>query len=440
MADNKEDLEKLMDICGVDVKVHSEGGAGSWAVLLVTPIMRRAQQLESSSEVIFVDSTASCDSTRSSVTTQGNVARSPKLTYNAAKLLPPKAPETFMTHNSAAEKAAILEHWPEARQLLCHFYVAQAEWQWLAPAKHGVSPSERKSLMAIFQKIMDADSKDTLETAKQDLYSQQHKGFITHVVTLLEREEEWVLLFRLSTKTRGHNTNNYSEASIRVLKDIILHRTRAFNVVTLAEFLSVVWEKYFFHRILDHAHSRITGHMLLYERLLKKLPKDTEKNIRCNGDGHYVVPSGSSPDSKLYTVYSDIGLCTCRSGQQGAFCKHQALVHKVFGGIFPNAPLLTIEARYNLGKLALGDNCPGIDFFEGLHETQVLQNAACSKAPTDALDCWDTPSTSTAPTTQYSPPESRETSTAQLMNQVSCDRLLKRRRTEGNSTQPMYKE
>ncbi|KAK8783483.1 hypothetical protein V5799_010152 [Amblyomma americanum] len=52
---------------GVDVKVHSEGGAGSWAVLLVTPIMRRAQQLESSSEVIFVDSTASCDSTRSSV-------------------------------------------------------------------------------------------------------------------------------------------------------------------------------------------------------------------------------------------------------------------------------------------------------------------------------------------------------------------------------------
>ncbi|KAK8771447.1 hypothetical protein V5799_025311 [Amblyomma americanum] len=105
------------------------------------------------------------------------------------------APETFMTHNSAAEKAAILEHWPEARQLLCHFHVAQAEWRWLTLAKHGVSPSERKSLMAIFQKIMHADSKDTLEAAKQDLYSQQHKGFIPHVDTLLEREEEWVLLF-----------------------------------------------------------------------------------------------------------------------------------------------------------------------------------------------------------------------------------------------------
>ncbi|XP_077523582.1 uncharacterized protein LOC144134552 [Amblyomma americanum] len=329
-----------------------------------------------------------------------------------------EAPETSMTDNSAAEKAAILGHWPEARQLLCHFHVAQAEWRWLTLAQHGFSPSERKSLMAIFQKITHAESKDTLEAAKQDLYSQQHKGFTTYVDTLLEREE-WVLLFRLSAKTRGHNTNNYSEASIRVLKDIILHRTKAFNVVALADFLSVVWEKYFFHRILDHAHSRMTGHMLLYERLLKKLPKDTKKNIRCNRDGHYVVPKGSSPESKLYTMYSDIGQCTCRSGQQGAFCKHQALVHKVFGGIFPNAPLLTTEARYNLGKLALGDNCPGIDFFEGLHETQVLQNAACRKTPTDALYCWDTPSTSTAPTTQYSPPESRETYTAQLMNHVS---------------------
>lgn len=39
-----------------------------WAVLVTTPIMRRAQNLTSAQEIIFVDSTASCDSTRSTAT------------------------------------------------------------------------------------------------------------------------------------------------------------------------------------------------------------------------------------------------------------------------------------------------------------------------------------------------------------------------------------
>ncbi|KAH7978774.1 hypothetical protein HPB49_006709 [Dermacentor silvarum] len=45
---------------------NTEGGT-NWAILLVSPIMKRAQLLESSSEVIFVDSMASCDTTRSTV-------------------------------------------------------------------------------------------------------------------------------------------------------------------------------------------------------------------------------------------------------------------------------------------------------------------------------------------------------------------------------------
>ena len=39
-----------------------------WAVLVVTEIMKRAQSLPSSKEIIFVDSTASCDTTQANIT------------------------------------------------------------------------------------------------------------------------------------------------------------------------------------------------------------------------------------------------------------------------------------------------------------------------------------------------------------------------------------
>ncbi|XP_049511196.1 uncharacterized protein LOC125939799 [Dermacentor silvarum] len=61
---------------------------------------------------------------------------------------------------------------------------------------------------------------------------------------------------------------------------------------------------------------------------------------------------------KFITVWQDVGTCTCRNGQQEAFCKHQALVHHMYGGAFPNAPILKPDDRHKLGVLALGDKCP----------------------------------------------------------------------------------
>ncbi|KAK3924031.1 3-isopropylmalate dehydratase large subunit, partial [Frankliniella fusca] len=92
----------------------------------------------------------------------------------------------------------------------------------------------------------------------------------------------------------GHNTNNYSEANVRVLKDIVLHRTRALNPVALLDF----------------------------------------------------------------TV------------------NHQALVHKAYPtrGLFPNAPAVTCDARYALGKLALGDKCPAKEYFMSLQEDIAAGN------------------------------------------------------------------
>ncbi|KAH9375152.1 hypothetical protein HPB48_016812 [Haemaphysalis longicornis] len=81
--------EKIPDYAaqGVDVKVHKED-TGFWAIPLVTPIIRRAHLLMSSSEAIFVDSTASCDTARNTVTVL--------LTATAAGAVP----IAVMVHNS----------------------------------------------------------------------------------------------------------------------------------------------------------------------------------------------------------------------------------------------------------------------------------------------------------------------------------------------------
>ncbi|KAL3188999.1 hypothetical protein MRX96_003145 [Rhipicephalus microplus] len=147
-----------------------------------------------------------------------------------------------------------------------------------------------------------------------------------------------------------------------MLKDIILNRVEAFNAVELVHSVALVGEKYFESRILRHAYSRVADHQLLYKRLLSRMPKDAAEAIQVVGQGQYIVPSATHPSSS-YEVYADIGLCTCFFDKQGAFCKHQALVHKKYGGLFPNALALSTDDRYQLGQLALGEKCPPQDIF-----------------------------------------------------------------------------
>lgn len=195
------------------------------------------------------------------------------------------------------------------------------------------------------------------------LHSQQHKGYVSRTDAFMEKAE-WVLLFRPDFETKGHNTNNYSEASIRILKDIVLRRTKPSMLLPLwNSWLSLGYRR----RIIDHAHSCVAGNRRLYEKLLKRLSESARyKTVYCRS-GLNVIPSGCE-DGKTYEVDSSIGLCTCHSDQQGAFSKHQALVHKTFGGTFPNAPVLTREGRHELGRLALGDACTRAEIFVGLRE------------------------------------------------------------------------
>jgi len=65
--------------------------------------------------------------------------------------------------------------------------------------------------------------------------------------------ESWVVGFRYMEPLGGSNTNNYAEATVRVVKDIVLSRMRSFNIVAFIEFFSTAFEKYLCARILTAA-------------------------------------------------------------------------------------------------------------------------------------------------------------------------------------------
>ncbi|XP_060845569.1 uncharacterized protein LOC132925167 [Rhopalosiphum padi] len=261
----KEKID-LYDSQGISVNILEE--KSNWVVLVSTSIMKRAQMLSSSKELIFCDSSSSCDTLETTITIlavpialllhPGQSAESYKTAFGFLKLIYPKcfgnidAPYVFMTDDSAAEKQALHEVWPTSKQLLCHFHVGQKEWRWLTDSKNQIVQDKRQSLMEFFKKVMYADNEKNLEEAVLDIkkLSNDFPKFVKRFEFFYKRRTQWVQLYRLNILTGGNNTNNYAEASIRVLKEIVLCRTKAYNVVALVESVSKVWEEYFTYLLI----------------------------------------------------------------------------------------------------------------------------------------------------------------------------------------------
>lgn len=195
------------------------------------------------------------------------------------------------------------------------------------------SIEELTKQVPIFQ-IMYSGTVEELQPAIAGLALQPHNAHVPRVQAFLDKEKEWVLLYHSHLTARGHNTNNFTETSICALKNNVLCRTKTFNATALMYFVTEVWEQYFQRRLLRHAHNCVAANNLLYDNLLSRMPKEAANGIISVGDHLYSVPSADG-DGKVYEVCNDIGMCTCRSGNSGAFCKHQAIMQKSLEGRSP---------------------------------------------------------------------------------------------------------
>lgn len=395
--------ESMMAVLAEKIRLYKEKGhiieciSEPFAIAVVTPLMQRVHEIRSSSEICFMDSSSSCDDEGHvltfilTATTIGAlplgflITRGQSTACYAAglsllkRLLGEKAfngqlqPAIVMTDDSAAEKAAISEVWPQSRQLLCQFHIAQAMWRWLWNADHGVANHDRKPLMDLFRQVTYATTLVDLENGYEALtespISMRYPNFIRHIELLWERRDQWTKFDRMENfALRGHNTNNFSESAVRVYKDVVLSRCKAYNAVSLVEFTCNALESHYADRLRNFAYCRVQKQHHILRRLLTKAEyiKSADEILRME-DGTFAVPSALGDDG-YYNVDVTVGLCVCVEGATGKFCKHQAAVMKFFDIEFPNAPAVTSSDRHMAAVLALGKKAPNRGFFVGLHE------------------------------------------------------------------------
>lgn len=343
--------------------------------------MRRAHALPSSKDIVFADSTASCDLSSHAVTllltpcAAGAVPLGVVITGGQSQIDYTTGfqllktglgndsfnnqhyPAIVMTDDSEAERNTFRTVWPMSELLLCRFHVCQAVWRWLSTEKNNVSRGLRPVFYQDFNKILTSltISEANVNYDSAVISGKFHAAWLEYLNLYWMRKEAWCLAYR-NEKTRGHQTNNFSEISVRLLKDETLNRFKTYNVVTLVDKICRDMQNYYIGRLTKFANSRDDRARLQFEKEKRKASYLKEGDIKHFGD-LFLVPSEKDPRT-TYTVDPAAGFCSCPIGRKGSYCKHAAGVHMFYGvDVFvDNLPPITAESRHQMAVLAFGND------------------------------------------------------------------------------------
>jgi len=86
-----------------------------------------------------------------------------------------------------------------------------------------------------FRGILYAVNDVAAETSYEQLLqsAEEYPRFQVYMQGLWERREAWCMAWRNNASLRGHHTNNYAEVTVRLFKDNILSRCKAYNAVAI---------------------------------------------------------------------------------------------------------------------------------------------------------------------------------------------------------------
>ena len=325
---------------------HPDGSEDPLILALCTPLMSRAHTLvRQASEVVYIDSSSSLDdynnavfvlSTSSAagglplgvVVTSGESTVTIEKAMSTLKEILPESgfgqrgrdigPQTIITDDSNAEREGLKLTWPQAELFLCIFHVLQSVWRWLCDSKHSIDKQHRQTLMNLFRKLVYAHSPQDLEYEYKFFKGHplviNYKQFSKYIEVFWARKAEWSIAYRACYIMRGNHTNNYSETGIRILKDIVFKRIKAYNLIQVFEFLTVTFETYYQARLLAVAHNRLDRYIALrFKGLGTEKINDVDVKPSSDGKGLYIVKSQLHPEVE-YVVDVDNGMCTCSLG------------------------------------------------------------------------------------------------------------------------------
>lgn len=367
----------------VKVEVHEN----QIIVVILTPLMKRYHTTKEAADIVGIDSGRSYDrhnvaiwhiTTKSytmsvplglMITTSESAAILTKALEIYKSMLPSESfggkgrdigPEIVMRDDSAAENAAISQVWPNTKQLQCIFHVLQAVWRWLWDSDNQIAKADRPYLLCLFRDIMydiENDIKENMKNFKKDKLVMKYKNYKKYIEEQwFSVSHQWALVYRLKLPLHGMNTNNATEAAIKLSKEQVFQRIKAFNIPQTLDFILTRFDLFYEIKMTLVASNRSGG----FHKLGRGYINDGKKGIRADsvqniGDEEYTVPSETT-SGKIYRVNLNIGYCECPVGKWGGPCKHQDVAAYASRTDTPNSiPVNCPKTRQKIHYLATGN-------------------------------------------------------------------------------------
>ncbi|KAI5695941.1 hypothetical protein M8J75_005780 [Diaphorina citri] len=373
-----EYLQKIANKVEKNTKIKSKVmDNGDVVVAALPPLMERCHSLKTSGNTVFIDSGGNmdwyncrvflllCDSnvgglplgfflstseTEECISTGLELLKSilPASCFGDSTS---KCSVQFMTDDCQAEINALRKIFPASDVLLCTFHILQAVWRWLLQGEHGIDQLDRQHLYSLFKKTVFAGTSDDFEFSckklLEDSVVNKYNNFVCYIKKYISRSSMWAHSFR--TTVRGNNTNNIVEGAMRVMKDCILSRTKAYNPIQLFKFLEMEFCQFYTMKIEDMLNGKYWSKRSKYFPEENKL-EDLE--IKKAESLHITVVHKKSLQE--YNLDLEAGLCSCFKGKQGAPCSHQHKASVFLKRSGPNTIPLDSQSKLFLHWLAHG--------------------------------------------------------------------------------------
>ena len=153
------------------------------------------------------------------------------------------------------------------------FHFLQSHWTWLYEGKNKIKNEHRAILIGKVKELVYSKTEKHLMDAyskllKKNDYSSNVPQFSEPIKVHWLRRQQWVICYRSNIITRGNNTNNISEAGIKIVKELIFGRIKAYNLIQMFQFVTEGFETYTKRKLLSIAHNRFDFISTKYKGLL----------------------------------------------------------------------------------------------------------------------------------------------------------------------------
>lgn len=86
------------------------------------------------------------------------------------------------------------------------------------------------------------------EFQKCDLVKKYPK-YLAYIKSNWSQRKEWAICYRSHLLVRGNQTNNYAEAGVRIIKELVFNRIKAYNLVQMFSFVTECLEMYYSRKL-----------------------------------------------------------------------------------------------------------------------------------------------------------------------------------------------